>query len=163
MGTILQAIVGAVIPKGFFHTEPQLVRTLLANNEVLQNINVHFLDIFQRFKIDFVYEGAPTEFVKGMKDFVVDRASACPELPGARYYGIEADHSHMCKFESKGSPGYLNVSTEIRGWVTEAPPVIRSRFAVEHKARQQVVENAAKEMLGIPVEEVSGFCRRILL
>ena len=89
-----------------------------------------------------------TDF-KGSKFFVVDQASASPSLPGVRYYGIEATHSLMCKFESKHSPGYLNVSTAIKGWANDCTPKIQARWAAEKNARRQAKENEAKELLGI--------------
>jgi hypothetical protein len=134
-------------------TEPHLVQTLKSNNEVLQNINLHFLDIYQRFEIDMVHEAVKTD-LRGLRAFVVDQASASPQLPGVRYYGIEASHSTMCKFESKSSPGYLNISTQIRTWVLESPPVIQTRWIAERKARQQARENEARELLGIYAEPV---------
>jgi hypothetical protein len=144
----------ALIPKKVMDTEPHLVQTLKSNNEVLQNINIHFLDIYQRFEIDMVHEAVKTD-LKGLRAFIVDQATASPQLPGVRYYGIEASHSTMCKFESKSSPGYLNVSTQIRTWVLESPPVIQSRWVAERKARQQARENEARELLGIYAEPVA--------
>jgi hypothetical protein len=151
---LLQGLADALIPKKVMDTEPHLVQTLKSNNEVLQNINLHFLDIYQRFEIDMVHEAVKTD-LKGLRAFIVDQASASPHLPGVRYYGIEASHSTMCKFESKSSPGYLNVSTQIRTWVLESPPVIQSRWVAERKARQQVRENEARELLGIYAEPVT--------
>jgi len=135
-------------------TEPHLVQALKSNNEVLQNINLHFLDIYQRFEIDMVHEAVKTD-LKGSRAFIVDQASASPQLPGVRYYGIEASHSTMCKFESINSPGYLNISTQIRTWVLESPTVIYSRWMAERKARQQARENEARELLGIYAEPVT--------
>jgi hypothetical protein len=63
-----------------------------------------------------VHEAAPTDF-KGSKLFVVDQHSAGPLLPDVQYFGIEATHSSMSKFESKNSPGYTNVSVTLRSWV----------------------------------------------
>jgi hypothetical protein len=145
---ILQGLADALIPKGLMDTEPHLVQTLKSNNEVLQNINLHFLDIYQRFEIDMVHEATKTD-LKGLKAFIVDRDSASPLLPGVNYYGIEASHTNMCKFESKNSPGYLSVSTNIRKWVLESPPMIQSRWVAEKKARQQARQNEAKELLRI--------------
>jgi hypothetical protein len=145
---ILQGLADALIPKKLIDTEPHLVQTLRSNNEVLQNINLHFLDVYQRFEIDMVHEAVKTD-LKGLRAFVVDRDSASPLLPNVRYYGIEASHSTMCKFESKSAPGYLNVSTTIKTWVTDCPPVIQSRWVAERRARQQAKENEAKELLGI--------------
>lgn len=152
---ILQFLCSATIPKSFLHTEQSLVRTLKSNNETLQNINIHFNDIYERFKIIFFYETVMTELWRGRKDFVVDRASAAPMLPNTTPVGIEANHSQMCKFENKDSPGYMTVTTTIRSWVVEAPQLIIYRFAVEDRARQQVRENDAREMLGIYGDGVS--------
>lgn len=57
----------------------------------------------------------------------------------------------MCKFESKNSPGYLNVSTTIKGWVQECPPVIQARWHMERQQRRQMKEALAAELLNIYV------------
>lgn len=147
-GNILQGMVDTIIPQQLLDTEPHLIRTLLANKDTLQNINVHFLDIYQRFEIDMVHEAVKTD-LKGTMSFIVDQLAASPQIPGVGCYGIEATHSGMCRFESKNSPGYLNVSMRIKGWIGECPPVIRSRWVAEKKTRQQSKENAARELLGI--------------
>jgi len=147
-GLILQGMVDALMPKKFMDTESHLVKTLKSNNETLQNINLHFLDIYQRFKICMVHEAVKTD-LKGTKAFIVDQASASPLLPDVQYFGIEASHSGICKFESKNSPGYLNVSTTIKSWVTECLPVIKARWEMERNTRTQAREAQAKELLGI--------------
>lgn len=95
-----------------------------------------------------MHENVPTELVKGVKDYIVDSASASPQLPGVRFYGIEANHSQMCKFESRKAPGFLNVATQVRKWVTESQPLIASRFIAERQKRQQDKQNEARELLG---------------
>ena len=67
---------------------------------------------------------------------VVDSSSAGPQLPGVTYYGIEATHSGMCKFESETAPGYRTVSTALREWVADAPQVIPIRWEVEEDDRR---------------------------
>lgn len=64
-----------------------------------------------------VHEATPTDF-KGTKRFVVDQTSAGPLLPDVQYFGIEAPHASMGKFESKDAPGYTNVSVTLRSWVS---------------------------------------------
>jgi hypothetical protein len=66
----------------------------------------------------------------------VDAASASPQLVGVTYYGIEATHSRMCKFDSENAPGYRTVSTAIREWVADAPDVIPIRWEVEEDQRR---------------------------
>jgi len=68
--------------------------------------------------------------------YVVDAVSASPQLPGVTYYGIEATHSGMCKYESENAPGYRNVSTAIREWVADSPRVITVRWEVEEDDRR---------------------------
>jgi hypothetical protein len=55
-----------VVPKKFFDSEPILLKTLKKNSETLQNINSHFLDIYQRFKIYMAHENHKTD-IKGSK------------------------------------------------------------------------------------------------
>jgi hypothetical protein len=157
MGLILQAMCDTLIPKTLFHTESQLVRTLKSNNETLLNINLHFLDVYQNFEIDFVHENMKT-IIGGFKDYVVDQESASPQLPDVQYYGIEANHSGMCKFESVDAPGYMNVSETIKSWIEKAPMVVRGRFIKEMTLRQQDKEfklREMREMLETQNEDVS--------
>lgn len=63
---VLQAMSDAVIPRKFFESESVLLRTLKKDNETLANINSHFLDIYQRFKIHMVHENHKTD-IKGTK------------------------------------------------------------------------------------------------
>lgn len=65
-GTILQHMSDVVIPKKLFETEPHLLKTLKRDNETLQNINNHFLDIYQRFQIHMAHENHKTD-IKGSK------------------------------------------------------------------------------------------------
>jgi hypothetical protein len=162
-GHMLQAMSEAVIPRKFLETEPVLIKTLRKDNETLQNINNHFLDIYQRFQIHMAHENHKTD-IKGSKlvpphrlllvltfislsvsfhsyrlgarVMVVDPGSASPQLPGVTYYGIEATHSGMCKFDSDTAPGFRTVSTAIHDWVKEAPNVIQIRWLVELDDRQ---------------------------
>ncbi|KAI8964167.1 hypothetical protein F5Y11DRAFT_316813 [Daldinia sp. FL1419] len=129
-GTMLQAMSDAVVPRTFFQSESVLLRTLKRDNETLQNINVHFLDIYQRFKILMAHENHKSD-LKGTRTLIVDAHSASPQLPGVTYYAIEATHSGMCKFESRNAPGYRTIATALRDWVTAAPDVITTRWRVE--------------------------------
>ncbi|KAK0725309.1 hypothetical protein B0H67DRAFT_126762 [Lasiosphaeris hirsuta] len=134
-GRILQHMSDVVVPRRFFETEPVLLKTLKKDSETLQSINNHFLDIYQRFMIHMVHENHTTD-IKGTKVFVVDTASANPQMVGVTYYGIEATHSGMCKFESGNAPGYLNVSTAIREWVALSLTVIPTRWNMEDEDRR---------------------------
>ena len=61
-GLILQGMVNAMVPKKLFETHSQLVKTLQSNNEILQNINLRFLDLYpNRLRIGMVHEGHPTD------------------------------------------------------------------------------------------------------
>ncbi|KAL8341906.1 hypothetical protein RB601_005287 [Gaeumannomyces tritici] len=147
-GTVLQAMSDAVVPKGIFETESVLLRTLKKDNETLQAINNHFLDIYQRFRIHMVHENFKTP-IKGHKILVVDANSAGPQLPGVTYYGIDATHSGMCKYDSADAPGYRIVSTTLRDWVAEAAPFVEMRWKVEEEDRRMKTVNQMHEM-GMP-------------
>jgi hypothetical protein len=86
---------------------------------------------------------------------VRDQSSASPQLPDVVYFGINATHSGMCRFESKNSPGYLNVSTTIKTWVEECPPTIQARWDMERRTRRQIREAQAAELLDIFVSSTA--------
>ncbi|OHF04402.1 LipA and NB-ARC domain-containing protein [Colletotrichum orchidophilum] len=144
-GIVLQKMADAIAPKKVFESESVLLKTLKKDNENLQNINSHFLDVYQRFKIHMAHENHKTD-VKGTMVVVVDASSASPQLPGVTYYGIEAAHSGMCKFDSSSAPGYRNVSTAIQTWAEEASPVIRARWDIELDDRRARTQYEASEM-----------------
>ncbi|WYZ34326.1 hypothetical protein EsH8_I_000602 [Colletotrichum jinshuiense] len=145
-GVVLQRMADAIAPRKLFDSESVLLKTLKKDNETLENINNHFLDVYQRFKIHMAHENHKTD-IKGTKMLVVDANSASPQLPGVTYYGIEATHSSMCKFESTSAPGYRNVSTAIREWSKEAPPVIRIRWEIELDDRRARAQYEAAERM----------------
>lgn len=135
-GRMIQLMAEAVIPRKFFETESVLLKSLKKDSEVLLEINNHFLDIYQRFRIHMVHENHPTDF-RGTMAFVVDANSASPQLQGVTYYGIEANHSGMCKFDGQNAPGYRTVSTSITEWVAKAMTVIDIRWDAEEEERKK--------------------------
>lgn len=144
--TMLQAMSDAVVPKAFWQSESVLLKTLKKDNETLQNINNHFLDIYQRFQILMAHENHRTD-LKGTKMMIVDSQSASPQLPGVAYYAIEATHSGMCKFDSKNAPGYRTIAGAIRDWVGDAPDVISTRWRVEEDEKLARAKHEIEERM----------------
>ncbi|RFN46776.1 protein serac1 [Fusarium flagelliforme] len=78
---------------------------------------------------------------------IVDANSAGPLLPGVTYYGIEATHSNMCKFESTSSPGFRNIATTIHQWVNKAPYLVQGRWFIEEQERyNRAIANVRETM-----------------
>ena len=142
---MLENMVHTLIPKKWMQSHAQLVKTLKSNNETLQNINIHFLDITQRFRITAAHEEMETD-LHGTKALIVDQSSASPHLPGWEYFGIASDHSGMCKYESKNSPGYKVVSGTLMTWIQAAPATIKPRQEMEARQRKQKLDFDAAEM-----------------
>ncbi|KAM3435566.1 hypothetical protein NHJ13734_005469 [Beauveria thailandica] len=143
-GCALQAMSDAVLPRKLFESESVLLKTLKKDNETLANINNHFLDIYQRFRIHMAHENHKTD-VKGTKMVIVDANSASPQLPGVTYYGVEATHSEMCKFASASAPGFCALYTDVRQWVLDAPALIARRWAAEDYERAARVHSEITE------------------
>ena len=78
---------------------------------------------------------------------VVDESSAAPILDNTERAGLPADHSHMCKFESRTSPGYRLVVAALMRYSREATEVVARRWehAVEMLNAKRVQE--ADELL----------------
>ncbi|KAL2835613.1 hypothetical protein BJY01DRAFT_258990 [Aspergillus pseudoustus] len=146
-GLLLQNICAAVLPKKFMESSPQLVKALKTNNETLQNINSLFTDMIPRFHIYFFHETLSTD-VKGTRELIVDESSAAPYADGVERMGIEADHSHMCKFDDENAPGYETVAEALLRYSRDAPATIQERWREEEKTRMIIRTQKAREIFG---------------
>ena len=132
-GSRLEWICGAVLPSKVMDSQPQLVDALKRNNETLQVIDRSFIQIMHRFHIFFFHEGKPTKLGTHLR-FIVDEASASPTVQDVERAAIQADHSHMCKFESMEAPGFDLVVEAILRYASAAPDMIKSRWIEEEAA-----------------------------
>ncbi|OJJ51568.1 hypothetical protein ASPZODRAFT_55113 [Penicilliopsis zonata CBS 506.65] len=144
-GLLLQNICAAVLPRKFMESSPQLIAALKTNNETLQNINSLFADIISRFHIYFFHETRSTD-LKGIREIIVDESSAAPYLDGVERMGIEADHSHMCKFQDENAPGFEAVAEALLRYSREAPARISERWVDERKVRLLERQSKANEV-----------------
>ncbi|KAL4882870.1 hypothetical protein BJY04DRAFT_206782 [Aspergillus karnatakaensis] len=146
-GLLLQNICSAVLPKKFMESSPQLIKALKTNNETLQNINSLFTDMMPRFRIYFFHETLSTDF-KGTRELIVDETSAAPYADGVERMGIEATHSHMCKFDDDNAPGYEAVAEALLRYSRDAPGTIQERWNEEAKTRMIIRTQKAREIFG---------------
>ncbi|PYI10136.1 catalytic protein [Aspergillus sclerotiicarbonarius CBS 121057] len=169
-GLLLQNICSAVMPKKFMESSPHLVKALKTNNETLQNINSLFADITSRFHIYFFHETLSSD-VKGTRELIVDESSAAPYAEGVERMGIEADHSHMCKFDDDNSPGYEAVAEALLRYSRDAPHTIADRWVEEEKTRRvqkqtkirEIISHVETEHLGRSVPDLRPIGRTHLL
>lgn len=144
-GLLLHNICNAVLPKKFMEASPQLIKALQTNNETLRDINSLFVNIIGRFHIYFFHETRSTD-VRGTREVIVDEQSAAPYMEGVERAGIEADHSHMCKFDDDNAAGYEVVAEAILRYSRQAPSVITDRWVQEKNARIQEKKAMAMEI-----------------
>lgn len=142
---LLHKICTSVLPKKVMESSPHLIKALQTNNETLQHINSLFADIMSRFHIYLFHETRSMD-VKGSREIIVDEASAAPYFEGVERGGIEADHSHMCKFDDENSPGYEVVAEAILRYSRQAPSVITDRWIEERKTRTLQKKAKAREI-----------------
>ncbi|KAL8946627.1 MAG: hypothetical protein Q9222_007002 [Ikaeria aurantiellina] len=145
-GNRLEWICSAVLPKKLIDTQPQLVDALKSNNETLQNIDRQFIQIMSRFHIYFFHEGKPTN-LKGTLKFIVDETSASPTVQDVERAVIQADHSHMCKFENENAPGFDLVAEGIQRYAEEALGKVKQRWDAEKKERSSAKQAEAAELV----------------
>ncbi|KAL2000359.1 hypothetical protein VTN02DRAFT_3209 [Thermoascus thermophilus] len=135
-----------MLPSKLLDSSPQLIKTLRANNELLQNINLLFVDIVPRFHLYFFHETKPMS-LKGRRELIVDETSAAPILEGVERMGIEADHSHMCKFDDENAPGFEGVAEALFRYSRDAPATIAGRWMEEKQTRLLEKKAKAQEIL----------------
>ncbi|KAL8844442.1 MAG: hypothetical protein Q9176_001352 [Flavoplaca citrina] len=144
-GNRLEWICSVMLPKKVMDSQPQLIDALKTNNETLQNIDRQFIQILNRFHIYFFHEGKPTN-LKGTLKFIVDETSASPTVQDVERAVIQADHSHMCKFENQSAPGFDLVVDGIQRYAEEAPARIKRNWDVENQERTTAKQAEAAEL-----------------
>ena len=77
----------------------------------------------------------------------MEEESASPNVQDVERAGIQADHSHMCKFESDSSPGFDLVAEGIQRYAEEAPSTIKTRWIQERKASEAQKQAAVEEII----------------
>lgn len=145
-GSRLEWICSVALPSKLVDTQPQLVDALKKNNETLQNIDRQFIQLMNRFHVYFFHEGKPTNLKRTLK-YIVDEESASLTVQDIERASIQADHSHMCKFESDAAPDFDLVAEGIQQYSSEVPAVIGRRWNEERKARLVQKQAAVEEML----------------
>ncbi|PSR97731.1 hypothetical protein BD289DRAFT_403349 [Coniella lustricola] len=143
-GELLRGIFG-VFPRRMWDTDTPLIKTLLKDSETLDNINASFVEIQQRFRIHLVYENQKTD-LKGTMALVVDHHSAAPRWYNTTSYGIEADHSGMCKFSSASAPGYRQITSVITDWIRQSSEFIAYRWFSEDQDRRMRAQRNLNEL-----------------
>ncbi|KAL8653022.1 MAG: hypothetical protein Q9226_004017 [Calogaya cf. arnoldii] len=144
-GNRLEWICSVMLPKKVMDSQPQLIDALKTNNETLQNIDRQFIQILNRFHIYFFHEGKPTN-LKGTLKFIVDETSASPTVQDVERAVIQADHSHMCKFENENAPGFDLVVEGIQRYAEEAPAKIKRNWDAENQERTTAKQAEAAEL-----------------
>ena len=76
----------------------------------------------------------------------MDEESAAPSLPDVERASIQADHSHMCKFESESSPGFDLIVDAIQRYAESSPITISARWASEREQSKTQRIRKAKEL-----------------
>lgn len=145
-GSQLEWICGAIIPRKVIDTQPQLVNTLKANSETLQNIDRQFMELVSRFRIFFFHEGKPTD-LKGTLRYIVNEESASPTIQDVERASIQQDHSHMCKFENDSAPGFQLVTEAIQRYASHASETIVSRWKTDKAEQDRRKQAEAEELL----------------
>jgi hypothetical protein len=146
-GSYLETLCHAIMPKKAIDTGPQLVDALKSNSETLLNIDRQFAQLLEDFHIYFFHEAKPSD-LKGLLRFIVEEDSAAPTLPDVERAGIQADHQHMCKFESDNAPGFDLVVDAIQRYADEAPVKIRTRWTSEKVMSRQRASGKAMAAFG---------------
>lgn len=77
---------------------------------------------------------------------IVDETSASPTVQDVERAVIQADHSHMCKFENENAPGFDLVVEGIQRYAEDAPAKIRRNWDAENQERTTAKQAEAAEL-----------------
>lgn len=143
-----------------FKAKLNISRDLSMSSERLDAIKREFELWIPKFSIYFFWEMKRTKM--GYKsDYIVERNSAAPEIPGAESFGIESDHSGIVKFENCDSVDFKRVAQIIVGQCLAAvskkttPQVVPERQQTRIQ-QTSILRSPMKQTLVQHVETTSG-------
>lgn len=67
-------------------------------------------------------------------------------MEGVERMGIDADHSHMCKFDSENAPGFEAVAEALFRYSRDSPATISARWKEEMNHRALMRQSKAQEI-----------------
>ncbi|KAK4186217.1 hypothetical protein QBC35DRAFT_501687 [Podospora australis] len=88
------------------HGAKAFIEDLIPGGGTVDQINDEFRHLCSNLRLWSFFEGVPTSFGP-MVSLVVEKESAILGLPGEHTQYMEADHRHICKFESPVSSNYV--------------------------------------------------------
>ncbi|KAK3296669.1 uncharacterized protein B0H64DRAFT_106611 [Chaetomium fimeti] len=132
---------------------------------ICQQINDEFRHVCSSVRLWSFFEGVPTAFGL-LSSLVVEKESAILGLPGEHIQYVDADHRHLCKFDSPNSPNYILLQ---RAFLTtieelEADSLCQRRDEYSDQMKQvssflQVEQRPDAFLLAINEKQHQGSCQ----
>ena len=134
---------------------PQIIHSLGIKNETLENIDRQFIQLSNKVRMYFFYEGKRTN-IHGKWVYVVEEESAVPLIQDVEHTSIQQDHTHMCQFENESSPGFVVVTEAIQRYAAEAPKKIQAAWLSEREEHQLRTKAQVREWRGDELNHVES-------
>ena len=121
-------------------------------HEILQDVCDVFAPLTKQFHIFFFWERLRTRLGQQC-GYVVGEASAAPMWDDTERSGINANHSHMCKFDNANNSDFRTIFEALLRYSRTAGASISGRWQNAHKylATQRSIE--ASELVGFNVHK----------
>ncbi|KAK1764935.1 hypothetical protein QBC33DRAFT_545297 [Phialemonium atrogriseum] len=126
----------------FISTGPKaFVKELLPGSGTLQAINDEFRHVCGNVQIWSFFEGAPTS-TGPTSMMIVERESAVLGLPGEHTQYLQADHRHICKFETLDDPNYKTLLHCFGTTIQQIQQDYPARRLQDHKSQMKSISDA---------------------
>ncbi|KAH0543071.1 hypothetical protein FGG08_002584 [Glutinoglossum americanum] len=107
-GSDLAAVLNNILRASAAHNFRAYVANLDRTSEVLALLNDSFRHYAQDLTLYSFYESQQTN-LRVFSELIVPRDSAIMGYPGERFAVLNADHRHVCKFETPSDPNYVAI------------------------------------------------------
>lgn len=107
-GSDLATILNNILRASAAHSSRAYIANLDRSSEMLALLNDSFRHYAQNLTLYSFYESQQTN-LRVRSEIIVPQDSAVLGYPGERSAVLNADHRHVCKFESRTDPNYIAV------------------------------------------------------
>ncbi|KAL2024346.1 hypothetical protein VTK56DRAFT_8828 [Thermocarpiscus australiensis] len=116
------------------------VDDLVPGSAALDQINDEFRHVCSNVRLWSYFEGVPTSFGL-ISSLVVEKESAILGLPGEHVQYMDADHRHLCKFESPISQNYVTLQRAFLTTIAELEADSSFQRRDEYRAQMKLVSS----------------------
>ncbi|KAI9781781.1 MAG: hypothetical protein M1839_005774 [Geoglossum umbratile] len=166
-GADVAQFLNSVVRASVLHSSKAYIRDIMPNSVAIQVTNDAFRHLYQNLQIWSFFEGAMTS-VGISYVYMVEKDSAVLGLPGEHIQVLNADHRHVCKFDSPSDSNYLTLRNAFLSTINNIEQNLLASRRSGHRSQMKILsqylsvpERPEGDLANAVDKKIEGSCQWI--